>query len=251
MKLKNKKIIEIGICMLYLLILFPKIGSSQSPSLILNPSEKNLVQRCFIEYDGKKRTECVAVGDISGIHYAIDISNGSIINVWRGGFIDVTTMWTDRGELQLAIPLGKKIILSDIPTFSLSKASNQPSSNSAQDNLSFKGYSLNSENRPIFQYRFNNCEITDKTEPGKDYKGLNRELKFNGPIESVFNTTAVLAEATKIEKINKNLYAINNQEYYILIDEKKHKVTLQNNQGKESLISIPNKGNSIQYSILW
>lgn len=223
---------------------------AQEPILLINPVDHPIVQRCFIEYNHKKRTECAAVGEVSGVHYAIDLSNGSIINTWRGAFIDATSMWTSRGELQLAQPLGTVVVHSDKPAFALldGKEANWP--DSIQVGYDFKGYQLDESGRPIFSYHFKGVEIEDRIVPEKDNQGLMRSLTFTGlgnPIDLSF----LLAESNKIERVAKNLYVIGDLGYYIKIDESKSKVFIKKEKDGFSLVTNANKNKQINYSIIW
>src|SRR5680860_876523 len=83
-------------------LLFTLKGSAQfdGKPIILIPKDKTIVQRCFIEVEGEKSTFCVAVGAPVKVHYAMDLSQGNLLDVWKGEFLDATTMWTSRGQEQ-------------------------------------------------------------------------------------------------------------------------------------------------------
>ena len=228
----------------------PAALSAQEAILLINPTDQPIVQRCFIEYNNTKRTECAAVGEVAGVHYAIDLSNGSIINTWRGAFIDATSMWTDRGILQLAKPLGKVNVLSNKPAFALlgEKEVNWP--DSIQEGYDFKGYQLDNVGRPIFSYTFKGIEIEDRITPEKEHQGLIRNLKFTN-LEKPFYLSFLLAESNKIEKIGKNLYAIGDLTYYIKIDEGKSHVSIKKEKDRFRLVTQADKNKQINYSIIW
>ncbi|MEO0470280.1 MAG: PA14 domain-containing protein [Bacteroidota bacterium] len=65
--------------------------------------------RSFMIHKGKKRTHVLSVGSPTGISFAYDLNEGSILKAWNGNFLDVREMWVNRGEPQLAHPLGSVI----------------------------------------------------------------------------------------------------------------------------------------------
>ena len=65
-----------------------------------------------------KRTHVVSVGEARGPHYSYDLHNGSLLQVWRGKFLDVGDMWIDRGEPQVARALGNVIAFDGRPQWS-------------------------------------------------------------------------------------------------------------------------------------
>lgn len=229
---------------------YPKKSVAQDNVLLVNPVERPVVQRCFIEYNGKKLTECATVGDVTGINYAIDLSNGSIINTWRGAFIDATTMWTGRGQEQLAKPLGKVNIHSDKPAFAVLENESMKWPGSIQDGYVFKGYSLNESGRPIFSYILKGIGIEDQILPAEGNRGLTRTLTFTDSKGSE-NIEFLLAESKKIEKVSKSLYAVDESKYHIQIDEKKFRVLIKQEDDGFKLIAQPKKTKQINYSIIW
>ncbi len=58
----------------------------------------------------------MAIGIPGGINYAYDMNTYSLLSAWRGRFIDVSNMWTSRGESQRELPLGTVLELSGTPT---------------------------------------------------------------------------------------------------------------------------------------
>ena len=80
-----------------------KIVPGASPELL----------RGFVNYKGEKRTHTISVGNSKGVHYTLDLRNGALLKSWRGEFVDVSNMWQNRGESQLAIPLALAVDLSD------------------------------------------------------------------------------------------------------------------------------------------
>jgi hypothetical protein len=71
--------------------------------------------RSFINHGGKKRTHVISVGEPGYANYTVDLRKGEFLQVWRGSFAEATPMWYERGESQLAVPLGSVIELPPNP----------------------------------------------------------------------------------------------------------------------------------------
>jgi hypothetical protein len=57
------------------------------------------VLRSFIDLpDGKRITHAVSVASSQKVHYSFNLSTGNLVQVWRGGFLDATPMWDNRGN---------------------------------------------------------------------------------------------------------------------------------------------------------
>ncbi len=54
----------------------------------------------------------VSVGSPSNLHYTYDLEKGTVLQVWRGEFLDATPMWHDRGDGS-SRPRGSVTLLGD------------------------------------------------------------------------------------------------------------------------------------------
>lgn len=235
--------------------------SSLSPGpwerpIIVTPEKGTIVQRCFIEYDQKKRTFCVAVGEPGQIHYAMDLSQGAIINLWKGKFINATTMWTGRGQEQIAHPLGSEIELSRKPAFAILQNKDEawPDSMEHKNNYHFKGYQLDEHGRPTFKYLFKGVLIEDKITPENNDKYLTRTLRINSG-NDIKDLWFRLAESSQIELLPDGLYGIDDKSYYIKVDSstKEKPLIRKIKDGEELLIpaALVNDQDQLKYSIIW
>ncbi|WP_316815189.1 family 16 glycoside hydrolase [Pedobacter nyackensis] len=222
--------------------------------IIVNPQLKTIVQRCFIEYANKKRTFCAAVGDPDNIHYAIDLSQGTLINFWKGGFIDATSMWTSRGQIQIAVPLGSKFEITPSPNFAMLSNDKETWPEKQSDKFKFKGYKLDASGKPTFLYAVNDFIIEDKIDPQEKGRLLLRTYK----ISSGNHTNMLwfkLAEGTSIKQVGKDIYSINNDSYYIKYtnDQSSKAILRKTSLGNELIVPLsPSKNQAeIKYSIIW
>jgi hypothetical protein len=66
---------------------------------ILINATSNTILRSFSDLPGGIRvTHGVNVGSPEQVHYTYDLDKGMIVQIWRGGFLDATPMWHDRGD---------------------------------------------------------------------------------------------------------------------------------------------------------
>jgi len=223
----------------------------------MTPKDQVIVQRCFIGVEGKKSTFCVAVGDPGQINYAMDLSQGALINIWKGGFIDATTMWTSRGEEQLAKPLGENVIkLASEPNFAPLRDKEQawPDSTQTLDQFQFKGYKLDQQGRPTFRYKLGGVTVWDNIVPVNNDQNLTRTLKISG--ENAQDQIWVrLAKGQNIKKVKKNSYNVSDKNYRIdLVFNKKQKpIIRQVGDGMELIVPVAMNDNQgeVKYSIIW
>ncbi len=225
-----------------------------SPVLV-EPLKEPLVLRGFIQHAGKKKTHIVSVGDPGNIHYTVDLQQGALIKIWKGGFVDATPMWHSRGQTQLMIPLGSVVELSGAPAVASLKDQNTPwpdTLTTAQ--LRIRGYELDEARRPTFKYMIENVEVEDYLIPGNDNKSLARTISLSNLQESS-NMWVRLADAQQISRLENGWYGINKGEYYIsLADVKKSKAIIRNSgKGQELLVPVrADKGAAkVKYSLIW
>lgn len=221
--------------------------------LIVTPADRTIVQRCFLGEGDRKLTVCAVVGEPEQIHYGVNLEQGAVIRLWKGDFIDATTMWEGRGALQLARPLGSVIRLPSEPMFAHLADSRTAWPEFMQQGFAFKGYVLDKSDRPTFYYTFNGGQIADRTVPSEDYRALTRTVQFeNKAVES--DLWIRLAAGDTIEKLEDGLYAVNHKSYYIRLDSKRQRGSvLRSINGKQELL-IPASavsGVGLTWSYIW
>ncbi len=204
-----------------------------------NVENKTKTIRSFLDFNGTKLTKVISVGTPEKIHYSFDLDNGSLLQVWKGKFADVTQMWHERGEPQLFYPSGLLTVLNDeIPFFELnSEAQPMPDVYTEFVNA---GYDLDENGTPTYSYNWKNANFTQKFSPSKD--GLLCEITSNET--SKFGYT--LAIGSEITKLSEKLYKVDN--FYVEINEKA-KVYIKENSGKYYLRT--NLTGKIAYTLTW
>lgn len=241
--------------MCFVCLTFNTLGAQENKDqIILVPQNRTIVQRCFLELDGVKKTFCVAVGEPDKVHYALDLTTGAIVKIWKGDFLEATTMWTGRGQEQLAEPLGNKILtIKSYPPILFENGNDQKKGNRS---LEYKGYTLDMKGSPTFKYANDGIEVEDRIWSTKeDTQKLNRDIRFSFNTTNGGNIKYRLAQGASIRRIKKNVYSINDKSYIITISSKlKSDPEIQNTSHGQDLV-IPlsgiKKGNLLEYYITW
>jgi len=220
--------------------------------ITVNPADQPIVQRCFFDGKKEKLTYCVAVGTPGKLHYACDLSKGTLLKVWKGGFLDVTKMWKNRGVEQVAVPLESPIecnaysLLASLPDRSAAWPEG-----AVLDLITFKGYTLNAEGYPTFRYTWKNDTIEDRIAPSGESDCLQRTLHFRKAAGSPA-IWVQLDRSPHIEYISEGLYAVNDRSYYIRIDSNEEiKPVLRRMEDHDELLVPVGNASGLQYSIIW
>ncbi|MFD1819434.1 family 16 glycoside hydrolase [Pseudarcicella hirudinis] len=222
-------------------------GSPQDP-ILLNATEPTLLRSFTDLYgkDGKKIKRVVHsinVGSPENLHYAFDMDNGAISQIWKGQFLDMTPMWDDRGDGS-SRPRGTVLMLGDLPvivkngTFTTSDALSQDA------NFRTLGYDVDAINQPTFRYQIYGSEVEDQIR-SVEGKYFNREISFKKPSADV---VCRLATAKEITKISDELYAVDGKSYFIKVSPSAKPTLVK--QGELSTLYVPS-GEKVQYQILW
>jgi hypothetical protein len=226
------------------------------PQIYINPGREVTMHRSFVDYlkEGetkpKRITHAISVGEPSDIHYTMDLGTGTLLQVWKGGFLNATPMWHDRGDGS-SRALGSVIKLSDAPTLAYltNKNATWPA---AFEGETFrpKGYDVDATGRPVFKYMVQGTEVEDRTFPEEDGKILTREIKVNGQKQA--NLYCRLAEGKDIAALADGMYSVNNKSFYVkLADMKLKPVIRDSGNHKELLVPIDGNNTSVKYSIIW
>ena len=210
------------------------------------------MQRGFFMHQGTKHTHTMAVGEPGGANYVMDLSTGALLSVWRGQFVETTPMWYGRGETQLMLPKGAVIEFTDGPALaSLSDAGQAWPSDSVD--YSYESYEVNAKGEPIVHYKIGSAQISSWISTADSGKKLVHQLQVNAT-DTGKNLWCKLASGSKIERLSKGLYAIDDKSYYIELNGKESPEIRSSGNGMQELI-LPVKWNGnqglVSYSIIW
>ncbi len=189
------------------------------PPLELAVETSPVVQRGFLKHGNAVNRYAISVGSTNGIHYAYDLTTFNILSVWRGGFIDVSNMWVERGEPQLQVPQGAVLELLNIPPL-LSSAAAQKGwidTVSVEENIYTKrGYKIGANGLPVFNYSYNGCSVEDRVETDSAINGVGRIISITSH-ENSQELDFLVSRGDKIEGMSDGAYAINDREYYVYL----------------------------------
>jgi hypothetical protein len=207
---------------------------------------KPYLLRSFINYGDKKLTHVISGGYPNLLNFSYDLKQGALLQVWRGDFMDVTQMWFERGEPQLAKPLGSVIVLSGAPSIAVL---NDPSTawpdSIAFDDFGNKGYTLDKNRFPSFEYEYKGIKAIDKIS-APTANSIVREINVSNAPENVYVRIAL---GKNIEKIGMGHYSVDDKSYYLTIDDTNQPLIRATAHGKEMLVPIAKGSNSLTYSI--
>lgn len=222
-------------------------GGSADPILI--NAEENKILRSFMDLPGGTRvTHSVNVGSPDNVHYTYDLNKGTIIQVWRGGFLDATPMWNNRGDGS-SRPVGAIQYFGN-PVPAIEKLGDDKavwSKDTLGSGFRPKGYVLDDKGRPSFKYVTNNAFINDAVRVLENRQGIQRTIQITNAPENLY---MLLAEDIEIEALPDNLYLIGDKAWYLKIQDAGGAMpVIRKNNGRSEMI-IPVKSKLV-YSILF
>ena len=207
------------------------VQSDGSPELV----------RSFMTHNNRKLTHVLSVGDPHQVHYAYDLLQGGILQVWKGDFLNTTEMWYERGEPQTASAMGAvRTLKGNCPIYNPSLT---------KDSIvayQYKGYTLGGNGLPTFKYEYQNLKLHDEIQPMENRNGLSRTITIEG--SQLENTKIRIAQGATIKQINNGVYVVGDQAYFISMNASLSP-TIENYLGQQVLV-IPAK-EKIQYNIIW
>lgn len=219
---------------------------NESTDPILIPATSNTLLRSFMDIPGKRVIHAVSVGSAANIHYTYDMDCGALVQVWRGGFLDATPMWHERGDGS-SRPTGTIQLLGDPqPLLSrLSKTDEPWKKDTTGTGFRSKGYKLDKTERPMFRYLMYGSMVTDNILVAENNSGFIREIQVTNAPPDLY---VRLANNDKIEKAGEGIYLIGNHEYFIQVDESAGVILRNSGNKKELIVPIKTK---IVYSLLF
>ncbi len=215
------------------------------PQIMVNANEPTVLRSFMdIQEDNKPKrvVHAVSVGSKENIHFTYDIDNGSVFQVWRGGFLNTAPMWNDRGD-GTSKPLGSILTLSNTtPVLQLATA--ETAWGNTDTSYRPRGYELDDDGQPTFKFDLYGTTLTDKTTASADGKYLTRIIESKSLLS---NTYARLAVDKTISKNTDGTFTVGDGVYYIKLNEGSANIRTSN--GNQELIA--QLGSKLSYSIIW
>jgi hypothetical protein len=215
---------------------------------ILINATSNTILRSFSDLPGGIRvTHGVNVGSPELLHYTYDLDKGMIVEIWRGGFLDATPMWHDRGDGSSRPAGSVQYLGKPVPAIEkLSDANAAWALDTAGTGYRPKGYVLNADDVPAFKYIIYGSPVNDASSVMDKGQGIHREITLANAVDGLFYHLA----SGNIETLGNGLYAIDDKSYYIRIDDAAGaKAVVRDAGGKQELIIPIQK--KLTYSIIF
>ncbi len=233
-------------------LLNPVLLFSEAVGAITVPvGQEPVMVRSFVNHKGNKKTHVISVAEPAGINYSYDLESGSLLQCWRGDFVETTLMWHGRGEPQLAEPLGSVIEFSGRPTVALLRDKNQAWPDSSA-NYNYIGYDISKAGYPIIKYSVDNIQVKESL----SVEDLGHKLSHTITVASADGSGiwTKVAEGSVISKLPNGLYAINDKQFYIQLPDKTDPFIRKTSGNMVELllpIKLKDNSGSLKYDIIW
>lgn len=225
--------------------------------IVLTVGDRVRIQRGFVPFQPYKRLYACSVATPEGINYAYDLESFALLRVWRGGFVDTTEMWEDRGGSQLAKPAGPSLTLSGAPGLALIEAPESDGWPVRPDPLYVSdGYHLEADGTPVFRAHLSGLRLTDRVSPAKEGGGLTRIVQCEGSLPG-WSCFLLLAEADQITPAGKDRsgFIVGDRQWYLdFPPETPHTPRILSRGGRQWLVVPLTKttfDKPVSYSLVW
>ncbi|MCU0325039.1 MAG: DUF1080 domain-containing protein [Spirosomaceae bacterium] len=223
------------------------IASEPIPMILANTEAQPVLLRSFmdIQENGKNKrvVHAVSVGNKENIHFTYDLDNGALFQAWKGGFLNTTPMWNDRGDGS-SKPMGSLVSFGDAPSVGHLAPQEMVWNDKVDASYRPRGYELDTDGQPTFKYDAFGGSITDKIVPAENGKMLNREINGTGALPNVFHR---IAANSVITKANDGTFVIGDNQYYIKVSQGNASIRVSGDK-QELIVPINSK---VVYSIIW
>lgn len=188
------------------------VGLVREP-IELKPTESPIIYRNFIEGAGSR---AIGVGYPEQAHVAWDANDMRLALIWHGAFIDASRHWNGRGA-GFESPLGDDVLaLPAGPPLARLNALHEvwPKDSARDSGYRFRGYRLDPQRRPVFQYAVHGVTVDDFLLPvvsaENRYPTLRRTLTFTtgSPGEAAAGTWYFRAAVGRVEQTAQGRYQI-------------------------------------------
>ena len=217
------------------------------PDPVYIDATENTIVRSFIDLPGNGRvTHSVNVGSPTTVHYTYDMDKGAIVALWKGDFLNASSMWIERGDGSSKVR-GKASYFGK-PALTLAKLSSDQATwavDTAGTRYKPTGYKLDDTGLPTFMYQIHGAQVSDASRVLPNGEGIQRIITTAGTTTGMY---ARLASAKQIVKVNDALYTIDDKAYQIRLDDGVKPVIRLSAEGQELIVPFQSK---LTYSIIF
>jgi hypothetical protein len=161
-------------------------------------------------------------------------------------------MWRNRGEPQLAVPLGSVVSLPGAPAVAVLPDPTAAWPDSMGPGYRFLGYDLDEERRPVFRYQFDGVTVEDRIRPAEGRRGLVREIRTSA-VEATGPAHVRLAAGEEIERLRDGSYLVDGRFYVVVARGAPRPLLRGVEDGQELLVPLDFRrgGAGVSYEIIW
>jgi hypothetical protein len=222
-------------------------GDNTDPIYIDVTTTPNIRSFVYIP-GGPVVVHAISIGSPQQVHYSYDLDNGVLFQAWHGEFVDATPMWDGRGNGS-SRPRGVLTSFTKKPVPTLAKLADAQAAwltDTTGTGFKPKGYTLDDQDRPTFNYNIYGVKVTDAIRANENGQGLNREITLDKPADNIY---AFLGSGSDIQEVSKGLYLLDGQSFYLKFDDVKDKPVIRDVNGKKELVVLVR--GKLNYSILF
>jgi Domain of Unknown Function (DUF1080) len=219
------------------------------PPIYVDVEGETKLLRAFLDFEGDRKrrlTHTMAVGEPGGSNYIYDLKSGTLVCMWRGGFVEATPMWFGTGDGSFR-PVGAVQYFFMEPQLALLDHQRAPFPNKSGEDFRGKGYALDENRKPVFTYLYKGGMVTDKLAPVQGGRMIRRTVTFSSLAAGQHYYK--LAGGSRITRLQDGSYAVDDKQYYLRL-ESETKPFIREVAGKQELV-VKVKGQPIQYDIIW
>ncbi len=230
-------------------LLTDELASRREPvdPILVDPQEKPILRSFMDVPDGPRVTHAVSVGSPQQLHYTYDLDHGTLVQVWRGDFLDATPMWHNRGDGS-SRPRGavQHLASSTLTVAPLASLQATWASDTTGSSFRPRGYTLAAPGVPTFRYEAFGATVSDTLRVLEQGRGFQRSLSLQNSADSLYARLAV----GNITEHEAGLYTVDDQSYYLRIDDADGATPLVRTVGDTQELVIPVR-TKLTYSLMF
>jgi len=164
----------------------PPPGTDAHPTNVLLPDDEPMIVRSVLHGGGKdgkfgRIIRSIAVGFPNLTSYVFDAQTAQLCYAWTGGFVDMTSGWSERGDSS-----GRRVgrvfyTAAEGSPIYIANLDHSPK-------VEFKGYALNKK-IPEFIYTVDGAQVIERITPLERGIGIVRTFEIDSGSQAVFFTT--------------------------------------------------------------
>lgn len=230
--------------------------SRENVPFLIDPVEDPIVFHGFMDVGDLIHTHTAAVGYPGDIHFAFDQNSGTLMKIWKGEFVNASTMWRGRGGGNLSLNEDAVITITGAPSLAYLDDSESAWPESLQEGIDyrFNNYQFDGKGQLIFHYRLDDLEIEDQIVPANENRELTRTLTFR-PESSHEDLYFRIVKGKEISRLPNGLYQVDDKTYFIRLDAAENRQDAwirSSGEGQELLIPVTDDDDaSFSYSYIW